>query len=46
MWLDASESSSTYWIVDIRPQLPRTATTVECYTCNRSSVSIFYGPVD
>ena len=37
--------SGTYWIVVIRPQLSRTATTVKGYTSNRSTVSVLNGPV-
>jgi hypothetical protein len=37
-------SSGTYRIVVIRPQLSRTATTSKGYTSNRSCVSVFDRP--
>jgi hypothetical protein len=37
--------SGTYWVIVIRPQLSRTATTDKCYTSNRSCFSVFDRPM-
>lgn len=37
--------SGTYWVIVIRPQLSRTATSVEGYTSNRSSLSVLDRPM-
>jgi hypothetical protein len=38
-------SSGTYRVVAIRPQLSRTATTSKGYTSNRSCISVFDRPI-
>ena len=39
------ESSGTYRVIVIRPQLSRTATTSKGYTSNRSCISVFDRPI-
>jgi hypothetical protein len=39
------DSSGTYRIVVIRPQLSRTATASKGYTSNRSCISVFNRPI-
>jgi hypothetical protein len=36
---------TTYWVIVIRPQLSRSATTIKGYTSNRTSLSVLNRPM-